>query len=143
MGSIRNTTSHLSRIVQTLFFLVFVFSFNVYGQVWEPVVESETGTRYSYDSSSLKREGDIVTFWELVDYKTPLKSRDLVVTSSKSKIIQDCKNNRFKVSDLIDYDSHGGKGKIVNIEIVRQTDWYQGKPETINDVFRELVCKKI
>ncbi|QWD13099.1 hypothetical protein G6703_02180 [Polynucleobacter paneuropaeus] len=76
-----------------------------------------------------------------MDYKTPLKSKDLVVTSSKSKIIQDCKNNRFKVSDLIDYDSHGGMGKIVNIEMIRQTNWYYGKPESINDAFRELVCK--
>ena len=84
-----------------------------------------------------------MTYWELVDYKSPLKSKGLVVTSSKSKIIQDCKNNRFKVSDLIDYDSHAGMGKIVNIEIVRQTDWYYGKPESINDAFRELVCKKI
>jgi hypothetical protein len=125
-----------------LFLLTLVISVNIYGQVWEPVVESETGTRYSYDSSSLKREGDIVTYWELVDYKNPLKSKDLVVTSSKTKIIQDCKNNRFKVSDLIDYDSHGGTGKIVNIEMIRQTDWYYGKSESINDVFMKLVCKK-
>ena len=124
-----------------LIFCAFI-SINTYGQVWEQIVESETGTRYSYDSSSIKREGDIVTYWELADYKNPLKSKDLVVTSSKSKIIQDCKNNRFKISDLIDYDSLGGIGRIVNIEIVRQTDWYYGKPESINDVFMRLVCKK-
>lgn len=122
------------------FFMMSISSL-VYSQVWEPLVESENGTKYSYDSSSVKREGDIVTYWELVDYKIPLKSKNLTVTSSKTKIIQDCKNNRFKVSDLIDYDSHEGMGKIVNIEIVRQTNWYENKPESINDVFRELVCK--
>lgn len=125
------------------FVLTILMTSYVNGQIWEPVVESETGTRYSYDSFSLKRDGDIVTYWELVDYKNPLKSKDLVVTSSKSKIIQDCKNNRFKVSDLIDYDGLNGTGNIVNIELTRLTDWYQGTPDSVNDVFRKLVCKKI
>lgn len=130
-------------MIKKLLPLIFLIPNLSYGQVWEPVVESETGTRYSYDSSSLRREGDIVTYWELVDYKNPLKSKDLVVTSSKSKIIQDCKNNRFKVSDLIDYDGRNGTGNIVNIELIRMTDWYQGVSDSVNDVFMKLVCKKI
>lgn len=115
----------------------------LFAQNWKTVTQSETGTRYSYDPASLKREGEIVIYWELVDYKNPLNSQDLVIASSKSKIIQDCKNNRFKVSELIDYDSQEGMGKIVNIELIRTTDWYQGVPDTVNDVFMKLVCKKI
>ena len=121
-------------------FLIFLSTY-AFGQLWEPVVESESGTMYSYDSSSVKRVGDMVTYWELVDYKIPLKSKDLVVSSSKTKVIQDCKNNRFKVSDLIDYDSPRGMGKIVNIELVKTTDWYSNQKESVNEVLREQVCK--
>ena len=96
---------------------------------------------YSYDSSSVKKDGDIVTYWELVDYSTPLKSGNLLVVSSKTKVIQDCKNNRFKISDLMDYDGHKGMGNIVNVELVRKTDWYQGQEGSVNDVMMKLVCR--
>ena len=54
--------------MKKLFFLLLLISTSSYGQLWETVVESETNTVYSIDSSSVKREGDIVTYWELVDY---------------------------------------------------------------------------
>ena len=79
-------------------------SFRSYGQLWEPVVESETHVEYSYDPATLKWVGNIVTYWELSDYSTPLKAGNLTVKSTKSKVIQDCENNRFRVADLIDYD---------------------------------------
>ena len=90
-------------------------SLRAYGQLWEPVVESDDGSVYSYDPTSVKREGDLVIYWELSDYSKPLKSGRLSVISSKSKITQDCKNNRYKVGDLIDYDGHKGTGNIVNV----------------------------
>jgi len=127
--------------MKKLFFLLLLISTSSYGQLWETVVESETNTVYSIDSSSVKREGDIVTYWELVDYKTPLKSGNLVVVSSKSKVIQDCKNNRFKVSDLIDYDGHNGMGNVVNVTMVSVTDWYKGTPDSVNSLLKERVCK--
>jgi hypothetical protein len=111
-----------------------------FGQSWEPVAETDNGTAYFYDAFSVKRDGDLVTFWELVDYPTPLRSGKLVVASSRSKIIQDCKNNRFKVTDLIDYDGRHGSGKIVNIELVKSTDWYLGTPESINEALKNRVC---
>lgn len=116
-------------------------SFNTYAQLWDPVVESESNTVYSYDSSSVKRDGDIVTYWELVDYGTPLKSGSLVVVSSKTMVIQDCKNNKFKVSTLMDYDGHKGMGHIVNVELFRTTNWYEGTPDSVNEVMKQQVCK--
>jgi hypothetical protein len=124
------------------FFPIFLLlATSSFAQIWEPVVESENQVTYSYDSSTVKREGDIVTYWELVDYSKPLKSGNLMVISSKSKIIQDCKNNRFKVADLIDYDGHKGMGNIVNIELARTTNWYQGTPESVNEALKDKVCK--
>jgi len=111
--------------------------------MWEPIVESETNTVYSFDPSSVKREGDMVTYWELVDYKTPLKSGNLVVVSSKSKVIQDCKNNRYKVSDLIDYDGHGGNGNIVSVTMNSETNWYKGTPDSVNEVLKNRLCKDL
>ena len=81
-----------------LFLISLILSFNVYGQIWETVVESEDHNVYSYDPSSIKQDGDMVTFWEMIDYKIPIKSGKSMVLSTKTKIIQDCKKNRFKVS---------------------------------------------
>ena len=124
-----------------LFLVSLILSFNVYGQVWEPVVESDNHTIYSYDSSSIKREGDIVTYWELVNHKTPLKNGESLVLSSKTKIIQDCEKNRFKVSDMIEYDGHNGLGNMVNVTIGSETNWYPTEKDSINEVLKEWVCK--
>lgn len=129
---------NLSKV--SVFFLLLI-ALNVHGQTWEVVAESEKKTTYSYDPASVKRAGEIVTFWELVDYSAPLKSGKLTIRSSRTKIIQDCKNKRFKVADLIDYSGHNGTGAIVNVELVKMTGWYQNLPDSINDAFREKVCK--
>lgn len=129
--------------MKNLLLLCFLLSTGpAFGQLWEPVVESDDGSVYSYDPTTVKREGDIVTYWELSDYSKPLKSGYSMVTSSKSKIIQDCKNNRYKVGDLIDYDGHKGTGNIVNVAMVTETNWYKGGEGSVNEVMKNLVCKQ-
>jgi hypothetical protein len=129
--------------VKRIFILLSIFlSLRAYGQLWEPVVESDDGSVYSYDPTTVKREGDIVTYWELSDYSKPLKSGRLSVISSKSKITQDCKNNRYKVGDLIDYDGHKGTGNIVNVAMATETNWYIGQEGSVNEVMKNFLCKK-
>lgn len=129
--------------MKRIFILLSIFlSLRAYGQLWEPVVESDDGSVYSYDPTTVKREGDIVTYWELSDYSKPLKSGRLSVISSKSKITQDCKNNRYKVGDLIDYDGHKGTGNIVNVAMATETNWYIGQEGSVNEVMKNFLCKK-
>jgi hypothetical protein len=118
------------------------FSLNAHSQIWEPVVQSETNSVYSFDPTTVKRQGDIVTYWELSDYSPPLKEGNLIVASSKSKVIQDCKNDRYRIADLIDYDAPGGRGNIVNVAMVTMTNWYKGQPGSVNDAMKMQVCKK-
>jgi outer membrane lipoprotein-sorting protein len=125
-----------------LFILSLLIASPAYSQLWEAVTSSDGQTIYSYDPASLKREGDIVTYWELVDYSTPWKSGNLTIVSSKTKIVQDCKNNKFKISDLIDYDGRKGKGNIVNVEMQRKTDWFHSSEGTVNDEMMKLVCRE-
>ena len=127
--------------MKKLFFLLILISTSSYGQLWEPVVENDDGSVYSYDPTTVKREGDIVTYWELSDFSKPLKYGHLMVASSKSKIIQDCKNNRYKVGDLMDYDGHKGTGNIINVAMVTETNWYKGGDGSVNEVMKNLVCK--
>jgi hypothetical protein len=127
--------------VKKLLLLLLIVSNSSFGQVWETVVESEDHNVYSYDPSSIKQDGDMVTFWEMIDYKTPMKSGKSMVLSSKTKIIQDCKNNRFKVSDMIEFDGHNGLGNMVNVTVGSNTNWYTTKLDSINEVLKEWVCK--
>ena len=127
--------------MKKLLLLLLIVSNSSFGQVWETVVESEDHNVYSYDPSSIKQDGDMVTFWEMIDYKTPMKSGKSMVLSSKTKIIQDCKNNRFKVSDMIEFDGHNGLGNMVNVTVGSNTNWYTTKLDSINEVLKEWVCK--
>ena len=129
-------------IIKILLILYLTLPTTVFGQIWESVVQSESLTTYSYDPLSVKREGDIVSYWELVNYETPLKSGGLVVASSKTMVIQDCKKNKFRVSTLMDFDGHKGMGKIVNVELFRTTNWYEGTTGSVNEVLKKLVCKE-
>jgi hypothetical protein len=121
-------------------FLYFLSSY-AFCQIWEPVVESETNTVYSYDPTSVKREGNLVTYWTLSNYGVPLKDGNRTVLSSKSKVIQDCKVDRYRIADLIEYDGPNGRGSVVNVAMLTMTNWYYGRAGSINDVMREKVCK--
>lgn len=122
-------------------FFLFAFSSHAFSQMWEAIVESETNSVYSYDPVTIVREGDIVTYWELSNYGTPLKVGDLIIVSSKSKVTQDCKNNTYRIGDIIDYDGHNGQGNVVNIAMLTMTNWYSSFPGTVNEVMRTKVCK--
>ena len=124
-----------------LIFIGISLSLNAYGQAWEPIVESETQVEYSYDPSSVKREGNSVTYWELSDYKNPLRDGNLIIMSIASKVVQDCKNSRYKVTDMIQYDGHKGMGNVVNVVMSTQTNWYTSVSESVNSAMQQLVCK--
>jgi hypothetical protein len=122
------------------FFLI-ALSSQAFGQIWEPVVESEEKSVYYYDPTTVKREGDIVTYWELSNYGVPLKSGSVTVISSKSKVIQDCKNGRYRIADLIDYDGPSGQGNIIYVAMLTMTNWYSSPVGSVNDAMRSKVCK--
>ena len=124
-----------------LIFIGISLSLTAYGQAWEPIVESETQVEYSYDPSSVKREGNSVTYWELSDYKNPLRDGNLIIMSIASKVVQDCKNSRYKVTDMIQYDGHKGMGNVVNVVMSTQTNWYTSVSESVNSAMQQLVCK--
>ena len=132
----------LVEIVKQIVIILSLFvSLNSYAQLWEPVVQFESLTTYSYDPLSVKREGDIVNYWELVDYEKPLNSGVLLVASSKTMVIQDCINNKFRVATLMDFDGHKGMGKIINVELFRTAKWYESTTGSVNEVLKKLVCK--
>lgn len=120
--------------------IIMIIASFAYGQVWYPAILSENNNTYFYDPNSIRRSGDVVTYWEMVDYAKPLIVGTLAIASTRSKVAQNCQNRSFIVTDLIDYDGPRGAGNIVNIELARTSTWRDVPPGSVGEGLIQKVC---
>jgi hypothetical protein len=72
------------------FILLFFYASSCFSEQWDQIAESKSYAVYFYDPNTVKRNGDIVEFIELANYKIPLEYKQLKMLSSKSKIKSNC-----------------------------------------------------
>ena len=129
----------LPKLILTL--SIFTISLNVCAEQWDSIVESETGAVYFYDPTTVKREANTVKYWELVNFKNPLKAGNIVVYSSKTHILADCDGGRYQNLKIVDYEFIFGKGRIVDLDLTGSSSWYQIKEGSVNAAIQNKLCK--
>ena len=95
---------------------------------------------YFFDPNTVKRNGDLVQYWELTNYKNKLKVGTSIVSSSKTLIEVDCKNSNYRTLRVIDYDKEFGGGSIVNIGVTQNTKWFPSPKESVSSKMELKVC---
>lgn len=113
------------------------------GEQWKSIVESESKDVYFYDPNTLLRDGEKIEYWELTNFKSPVIVESLVFKSSKSQVLLDCENNKYKTLNAIDYDSDYARGNIVNVSMVEKTYWHSIDEGSVADVIQITLCKKL
>lgn len=117
-----------------------LLSLTCFGEQWDSVVSNDNDTVFFFDPNSVKKNGDLVQYWELTNFKEKLKSGRIVVSSSKSLVEVDCKNNRYRNIQVIDYEREFGLGGIVNVDISSNEKWNSSPKESVSSVMERKMC---
>ena len=119
--------------ISTLVFTVMFSSTSFAG--WTKVVENVNGTYY-VDFERIRKHGDYINFWELVDLLKPDKDGDL---SYKLYQRGDCNLFRYKYLSSSNYKQPmgGGHGADYNEP---DKDWRYPSPYSINEIVLKTIC---
>ena len=94
------------------------------------------------DRAAVHREGNLVTLWQLTDYRW--KQGGMVgrrFLSSKTQKQFDCPARRYRRLVFIDFSGHMGTGDPRD-GYVDQDTWLPVEPETLNHALWEVACGK-
>jgi len=106
----------MKRII--LFLMVILFSSSAAAE-WTLVANNgEQGVEIFVNKESIKKDGNLVTIWTLIDYESPQSVGGKNQLSTKSLDEYDCQNEQYRTLNLYWYSGHKEKGKIVYSELV-------------------------
>ena len=94
------------------------------------------------DSNTIRKEGSLVTMWQLIDFKTMQGGRSPSRFSS-TKIHKefDCAEKRLRLLAFTEFSRRMGTGIAAN-GYVDKDNWLPVKPDSINHALWEVACGK-
>ena len=95
------------------------------------------------DTATIRRNGNLVKMWELIDYKTVQKAADVSpFLSMKSQQEYDCKEERTRMLAFTTFDRKMGSGKVVFSDGNARGEWAPVQPESIGELMWKIACGK-
>ena len=109
-------------------------SFNALAD-WVQLTQTQTNSFY-YDPTTIKKVGNLIRVWELIDNVTPNKIGSL---SSRMLTEMDCSGNQ---SRTIEYTYHTGHMATGEINYMNSTisQWFQAPPNTVQQQQLKFYC---
>jgi hypothetical protein len=102
-----------------------------------------------FDPDTIRREGNLVTLWQLIDFKTmqgnagmgPFGFGPHRFLSTKTHKQFDCAERRVRLLEFTEFSRHMGTGKAAN-GYVDKDNWLPVEPESISYALWEVACGK-
>lgn len=92
------------------------------------------------DPGTIRREGNLVTVWQLVDFKTMQGGRSPTRFYSTKTLKQfDCVEKRFRLLAFMEFTDGMGAG-IPDYGYVDKDNWLTVEPESVNHALWEVIC---
>jgi hypothetical protein len=86
--------------------------------------DSKTNDISYVDKNSIKKTGEVVSMWAVVNLNKSISNQKGKINSSKIKLLIDCSKGKFKIVELSTYSEDMGKGILItNEEIPKDNDW--------------------
>ena len=124
-----------------ILFLVLIFTtLNVYAK-WVIVAGSEEAKFY-VEINSIKQKGNVVTYWELLDYSSMQTWNNLNYFSAKQKYETNCNTEESAILYINYYSENMGSGKSVYAIKLEQKDFQPNIPDTTGYTIYKFVCNK-
>ena len=103
---------------------------------WKRVGENTDGTVFYVDKNSLKRNGNRIYFFSMMDYAKPIDG----ILSTRIYQEGNCSNYSFRYLKDFYYDQPMGNGSIV-AQIDEMGEWVANIPGSLNESVFEYLCK--
>jgi len=107
---------------------------------WVEVGSNDNVTRYA-DPATIRKVGNKVTVWELVDFKTVQGSTGFQFNSAKVLTLCDCKEEQTRMLSASVHSENMGGGNVVMTHN-KAGKWAPAAPDSINMTLFEFACGK-
>jgi hypothetical protein len=126
------------------FFLIMLLMMNsvpAYGEwLWASANDIQGLTIY-VDPDSIRRKGDLVTLWQLYDYKAVQTVGGNSFLSSKVQRQFDCGNQRTKLLAFTHFAGNMGNGNRIMTDS-DEAEWKSVAPGSVGNVLWRFACSK-
>jgi len=106
---------------------------------WYRVGATEEGVAYA-DSDTIRKTGNRVKMWVLVDYKKD--EEEFGILSTRLKEEYDCKEKKQRILFMAFYSGHMGKDETVEILSEPEGSWQQPLVGGLAEALLEFACGK-
>ena len=130
----------MKNLFKKLFSLLIIITFfpsNSFSEFnWKRVGENTNGTVFYVDKSSVKRMGNTIYFFSMMDYAKPVDG----VLSTKIYQEGNCSDYSFRYLKDFYYDQPMGNGSVVH-QIDEVSKWTANIPGSLNETVFDFLCK--
>ena len=107
---------------------------------WTEIGGTDDGMTVYIDYATIRRTGNLVEFWRLIDLKTTQKLVGIRFLSSKSQWQYDCLEKQEQGLAFTYFSKNMGKGVVVHSRDALA--WEPVSPESIGETIFNIVCDK-
>ncbi len=139
---------HLRRLPLTsclgLWFLITLLVLSsgpAYAEWWVRALNNQTDPTLYVDSDTIRRNGTVVKWWELLDYKTVQTVAGISFLSMKVLREYDCAGEQIRVLAMADFSGNMANGKVVFTDFA-QSNWVPVQPESRGQTLWNAACGK-
>jgi hypothetical protein len=120
-----------------LIILLFLSNSPAYAE-WVEIAATDYGMTVYVDSDTIRRKGDLVKMWSLLDYKTLQTDPGGSYLSTKQQGEYDCAEERMRFHALTSFSGNMENGTVVyNLD---ETKWIPVAPESRGQALWKFAC---
>jgi hypothetical protein len=108
---------------------------------WVRALNNQTDPTLYVDSDTIRRNGTVVKWWELLDYKTVQTVAGISFLSMKVQREYDCAGEQIRVLAMADFSGNMANGKVVFSDFT-QSNWVPVQPESMGQTLWKAACGK-
>ena len=109
---------------------------------WTQSGHNDTSIQY-VDKATIRRKGNLVKMWGMVDFKTMQKSAaGHSYLSFKTQLEYDCKEEKSRLLALTLFDGKMGNGKVVSSNGNVRGEWEPIEPGSVGEARWKIACGK-
>lgn len=108
---------------------------------WVRALNNQTDPTLYVDSDTIRRDGTVVKWWELLDYKTVQTVAGISFLSMKVLREYDCAGEQIRVLAMADFAGNMASGTVVFTDFT-QNNWVPVQPESKGQALWKAACGK-
>jgi len=108
---------------------------------WVRALNNQTDPTLYVDSDTIRRNGTVVKWWELLDYKTVQTVAGISFLSMKLLREYDCAGEQIRVLAMADFSGNMATGTVVFTDFT-QSNWVPVQPESKGQALWKAACGK-